>query len=426
MALKSLLNNLFEKKDEGPSVEDIDAETEAAVQAIAASARVEVEAEKVLDTGWGNAGDMVYIMALAPIYTILGSRVGRTAENLRESCTEVFAKYCQKGKGQGAFVGDNFVMTFYTLGESEGYHRAAVITNEVGTSILGDRFETVDVPDLLVAADAEDVTNADGSLNLEKSEATFRSGGAAVEKTPKDRVKNVNVAFYPTWAPAIEAISAYACYARLKTRRGFIYGNAIYPESAADPLSILIDGKKTKLAVRDMATMAHFNYDVKLFLPLRFATLAGKHAKSIAKIIDDVSPQWRSQHLIFEIMSIPDKATAEHLKPLVEWASIHGYAAAIRTTAVSPKLDRIAGCGAEYVCFDHEERANDEPDYSDCVGDAQDKGLRTALWNLNETVGLERHIDCGFDLVNGSSVVATTGAAGEGRKLSRHEMLRGF
>ncbi len=426
MALKYLLNNLFEKKDEGPSVEDIDAETEAAVRAIAASARVDVEAGQVLGKGWGAAGDMVYVMALAPIYTILGSRTGRTAENLRESCQEVFAKYCNKGKGQASFTGDNFVMKFYSLGEAEGYHRAAVITNEVGTTILGDRFEAVNVPDLLIAADADEITNADGSLNLQKSEAAFRSGGLAVDKTPKDRVKNIMVAFYPTWAPAAEAVSAYACYARLKTDRGFIYGSAVYPESASDPLSVLIDGKKTKLAERDMGVLAHFNYQVKLFLPLRFSTLRGKHSASIAKIIDNVSPVWRSQHLIFEILDIPAMATAEHLKPIVNWAKTHGHAVAIRTRTTAPHLDRIVDCGATYICFDHEQRANDQQNYTDHVAKAHDRGLLTALWNVNETVGMERHIDSGFDLINGGAVIGSAGSAGDQRKLSRHEMLRGF
>jgi hypothetical protein len=426
MALKSLLSNLFEKKDDGPSVEDIDAETEAAVMAIAASARVDVEADKVLDKGWGEAGELVYMMALAPIYTILGTRTGRTAENLRETCQEVFAKYCKKGKGKASFVGDNFVMKFNTLGESEGYHRAAVITNEVGTAILGDRFQTVDVPELLIAADAEEVTNADGSLNLEKSEAAFRSGGAAVDKTPKDRVKNVNVAFYPTWSSAEEAVSAYACFARLKTSRGFIYGNAVYPEAASDPLSILIDGKKTKLAVRDMAVMAHFDYNVNLFLPLRFASIHGRHAQSIAKILDEITPVWRSQHLIFEFLSIPGKATVDHLKPLVAWAKAHGHAAAIRTPAVSADLNRIVDCGAEYVCFDHEERVDDDQNYTSIVARAHDRGLKTALWNVNQTIGMEGYIDSGFDLINGSAVIATVGAAADRRDLSRHQMLRGF
>lgn len=426
MALKSILNTLFDKNDDEPTAEDIDAEVEAAVNAIAASARVDVEAEQVLESGWGEAGDMVYIMALAPIYEILGSREGRTAENLRETCQTVFAKYCQKNKGKASFVGDNFVMKFDTLGESEGYHRAAVITNEVGTSILGDRFQTVEVPELLVAADAGEITDGDGTLNLEKSENAFRTGGMAVDKTPKDRVKNVKVAFFPTWSPTAEAITAYACYARLKTTRGFLYGNAVYPEASSDPLSILIDGKKTKLAVRDMATMAHFNYNVKLFLPIRFASLAGKHVRSIAKILDDVNPMWRNQHLVFEIMAIPAKATADHLKPIVEWTKTQGCGAAIRSSVQSPMINRIAGCGAEYACFDHEERPHDDVDYTHVVADAQDQGLRTTLWNLNEPIGLERHIDCGFDLVNGSAVVETTGAAGEGKKLSRHEMLRGF
>lgn len=426
MVFKSLLSNLFVKKDDGPSVEDIDAETAAAVQAIAASARVDVEADKVLDRGWGAAGDMVYVMALEPIYTILGTRVGRTAENLRESCEEVFAKYCKKGKGQASFVGDNFVMKFYTLGDAEGYHRAAVITNEVGTAILGDRFQTVEVPDLLIAADVEDVTNPDGTLDLKKSEAAFRSGGAAVAKTPKDRVKNVKVAYYPTWSPSTESITAYACYARLQASRGFIYGNAVYPESVADPLSILIDGKKTKLAERDMGALAHFNYKVNLFLPLRFSTLRGKHTSSIAKIIEDVSTVWRSQFLIFEILDIPSKATEEHLKPIIKWAKIHGHGVAIRTRAAAPYLDRTAASGAQYMCFDHEERANDEINYTDIVAKAHDKGLKTALWNLNEPIGLEGYIDAGFDLVNGSAVAGTEGAAGDKRILSRHEMLRGF
>ncbi len=426
MVFKSLLSNLFDKKDDGPSVEDIDAETEAAVQAIAASARVDVEAEQVLDRGWGDAGDLVYVMALEPIYTILGTRVGRTAENLRDTCHEVFNKYCKKGKGQASFIGDNFVMKFYTLGDSEGYHRAAVITNEVGTGILGDRFQTVEVPDLLIAADVEDVTNADGTLDLAKSEATFRSGGLAIAKTPKDRVKNVKVAFYPTWEPGTESVSAYACYARLQKDRGFIYGNAVYPESAADPLSTLIDGKKTKLAERDMGAMAHFNYKVKLFLPLRFSTLRGKHAASIAKIIEDVSPVWRSQFLIFEILNVPNKATADHLKPIAKWAKIHGHTIAIRTRADAPYLDRVVASGAKYICFDHEERSNDEVNYTDIVAKAHDRGLKTALWNVNDPIGLEGHIDSGFDMINGSAVVETVGAAGDRKQLSRHEMLRGF
>jgi hypothetical protein len=417
MVFKTLFRRFFKEEDEGPSVSDIDAETEAAVNAIKTTATVDVEAEKVLQSGWGKPGEMVYIMNLSPIYTILGGREGRAGISLRESCGEVFKKYVKLGKGQSSFVGDNFFMKFYTLGDSEGYHRAAVITNEIGTSILGDRFETVDVPDLVIAAETQDVTNEDGSINLEKSAAAQESGGADVDKTPKDRLKAVQVAYYPTWTPAYEMVETYACYARRQTSNELVYGDAVYPESASDPLSILIDGKKAKLAVRDMETLAHFNWKVNLFLPLRFATLRSRQAAGIAKIIGEISPAWRNKHLIIEIVNIPEKATGEHLKPLVEWAKTHGHGAAIRASFATPKLDRISASGAICACFDFDECKDQDLNLKEYVSQVHALGAQATLWNVNENSALGNVIDAGFNLLNGTAVVSPTGAVDNRREV---------
>ncbi len=426
MALKSLLGGLFQKPDEGPTVAEIDAEVAAAVRSIESNATVDVQAENVLATGWGKPGDMVYIMSLTPIYTILGSRIGRTATNLRDTSKEIFKKYVKPNMGQSSFVGDNFFMRFYTLGESEGFHRAAVITNEIGTRILGDRFETVDVPDLVIAADTQDITNEDGSLNLDKSEAAVRSGGAPVDKTPKDRLKNVQVAFYPTWSPTEEIIETYACYARRKTTRGLVYGNAVYPESATDPLSILIDGKVSKLAVRDMNSLAHFNWEVDLFLPLRFATLRSRHAQGIARILDEILPVWRKKHLIIEVLNVPRNATAEHLTPIVQWAKTHGKGAAVRSSIEMPNLDRIAASGAEYACFDYEESKGKTPNFKEHVTQTHAAGLQAALWNVSEHNALENLLGARFNLMNGSAVVEPTGAVDNRRELSQNHVMLGY
>ena len=426
MALKSLFGNLFKKPDEGPSVQEIDAELAAAVRSIEGNATVDVEAEKVLQTGWGKPGDMVYIMSLSPIYKILGSRIGRTATNLRENCKESFNKYVRRGMGQASFVGDNFFMRFYTLDDSEGFHRAAVITNEIGTSILGDRFQTVDVPDLVIAAETQHVTNVDGSLNLEKTEAAIVSGGAKVDRTPKDRLKSVQVAFYPTWSPSREVVETFACYARRKSSHGLLYGNAVYPESASDPLSILIDGKMAKLAVRDMATLSHFNWDVNLFLPLRFSTLRSRHAEGIARILGEITPPWRQKHLIFEILDIPDNATAEHMKPIIEWTKTHGHGAAARISITSPQLDRIAAAGAEYACFDFEESKDQAPDFKEYVSQVHAAGLQAALWNVSEHSALNPVIAAGFDLMNGTAVIEPTGAVDNRRELTQNHLMIGI
>ena len=426
MALTSIFKSWFKEKDEGPSVSDIDAETEAAVNAIKSTARVDVEAEKVLQTGWGDPGEMVYIMNLSPIYIILGGREGRAGISLRDTCVDVFKKYVALGKGQSSFVGDNFFMKFYTLGDSEGYHRAAVITNEIGTSILGDRFETVDVPDLVIAAEVQDVTNEDGSPNIDKSQAALESGGADVDKTPKDRLKSVQVAYYPTWTPAHEVVENYACYARRQNAKELVYGEAVYPESSSDPLSILIDGKKTKLAVRDMETLAHFDWKVNLFLPLRFATLRSRQAAGIARIINEISPAWRKQHLIFEIVNIPPKATAEHLKPLVEWAKSNGHGAAIQTSFATPKLERLSVNGVLYACFDYDECKEKDYNLKEYVSQVHALGVQASIWNISENNALGDVIDAGFNLMNGTAVIGPSGAVDNCREMRSSTVMMGF
>ncbi|MBT6096105.1 MAG: hypothetical protein HOH04_14570 [Rhodospirillaceae bacterium] len=426
MALGKIFGTLFKDPDEGPTAEEIDAETEAAVRAIMEENTGAVGADAVLASGWGEPGDMVYIMNLSPLYGLLGERVGRAADNLRINCKEVFNKYVRPGQGQGSLNNENYLMHFYGLEDSEGFHRAAVITNEVGASVLGDRFEKIDVPELVIAAKTENITNADGSLNLEKTEEAVRTGGEDVAKTPAARVKNVQVAFYPTWTPAKQVIETFACYVRQRTSRGLVYGSDVYPQSPTDPLSILIDGKKSKLAVRDMSSLAHFETEVDLFLPLRFSTLKSKYAAQMAKIIEDVSPVWRNQHLVFEVLAVPGKATAEHLGPLVDWAKTQGRGLAVRTSFAAPGLDRIADSGAEYACFDYQSVTDDVPNFKDHVSRVHDKGLRAAIWNVSDRDTVEALIDAGFDLMNGPAIAESSEGIKDGRELSQVQVIAGY
>ncbi len=426
MALGKIFGNIFKDPDEGPSAEEIDAETEAAVRAIMSEETGAVEADAVLATGWGQPGDMVYIMNLSPLFVMLGSHEGRAADNLREAAKEIFKKYVQPRMGQSSFEGDNFLMRFYGLEDSEGFHRAAVITNEIGVTVLGDRFQKIDVPELVIAAKTENITNADGSINLEKTDEAMRTGGEDIERTPAGRVKTVQVAFYPTWTPAKEVIESFACYVRQKTSKGLVYGSDVYPQSPADPLSILIDGKKSKLAVRDMSSLAHFETEVDLFLPLRFSTLKSKYAAQMAKIIEDVHPVWRNQHLIFEVLAVPNKATAEHLRPIVEWAKLQGRGLAVRTSLARPQLDRIVDSGAEYACFDAQATENEDVNFKECVSEIHDKGLRAAIWNVRERTEVEGLIEAGFDLMNGPAIAESSEGIKDGRDLRQIQVISGY
>ncbi len=110
-------------------------------------------------------------------------------------------------------------MRFTGLGPTDGFNQAAAIVNDIGTRLLRDRFLTMDIPNLVVAADAGDITGEDGSLNLEKVQAAVESGGLslAMEKPGDDapewiklRWKNESseAADYPAWDGVPEPRSA--------------------------------------------------------------------------------------------------------------------------------------------------------------------------------------------------------------------------
>ncbi len=180
MKKKSLISRLSEalSDDDGPTDEEIVRDVESSVQAIKETKVETLDGNEVFGGGWGEAGDMVYIMNLGPIYGIIGGRTGRTAVSLQETCENVFSRLAGPRRGKASFEDDRFFMRFAATTPSEGFNLAAAVVNEVGTFMLSDRFKTMEMAGLMVAADAADITNEDGSLNMEKAKAVVESGGA--------------------------------------------------------------------------------------------------------------------------------------------------------------------------------------------------------------------------------------------------------
>lgn len=170
------------------SIEDIDHEVEAAVHDIQSAVLETLDGASVLGQSTVESGDTFFILDLAPFYNMIGGHDGRLAGGVAESCNRVFAHYAQSPADRGTFEGDFFMMLFHHCPNEEGFGRAAIIVNEIGKFILSDRFETMEVPDLLVAVKAKDVLNRDGTINLERMEDKVIDGGIYVpmDTPPKD------------------------------------------------------------------------------------------------------------------------------------------------------------------------------------------------------------------------------------------------
>ncbi len=188
MSKKSFINKLSERFSEPAekSPEEIDRELAAAVEAIKAEKVETLEGGKVLSSNDSQAGGKVYIMDLNPIYDLIGGSEGRSAENLRETCHEEFAERSVKGRDQATLEGDLFVMRFAGISDQEGFTLAATIVNTIGMNLLGGRFETLEVPNLLVATSAAVAFNPDGSPNLDAIRASVKDGGFPVSMAEPD------------------------------------------------------------------------------------------------------------------------------------------------------------------------------------------------------------------------------------------------
>jgi hypothetical protein len=168
---------------EEPSDEEIIRDVEASVEKIKQAKADILEAEKVLDGGWGEKGALVYIMNLRPIYEAIGTRTGRVAENLQGLCETTFAHKVPLEDGHASFRGDCFFMSFANTNQIECFHQAASIINKIGTSILCDRFKALEIQNFLMVAKAEDITSEDGSLSLRKAEIVIQDGGSPIVTT---------------------------------------------------------------------------------------------------------------------------------------------------------------------------------------------------------------------------------------------------
>jgi hypothetical protein len=189
MSKKSFINKLSERLSEPAekSSEELDRELAASVEAIKAEKVETLEGEKVLSSGDDSkAGGKVYILDLDPLYGLIGGSEGRLAENLRENCDKEFAGRSVEGRDQATLEGDLFVMRFAGISDQEGFILAATIVNTIGKELLGSRFETMEVPDLLVVASAAVAFNPDGSPNLAAMRTSVKDGGLPVSMTEPD------------------------------------------------------------------------------------------------------------------------------------------------------------------------------------------------------------------------------------------------
>ncbi len=181
MARKSLFGRLANALKEEETAEDIDKDVEAAVMATMAEKVGSLDGSVVLHPGTGELGKTVYIFDLAPVYKMIGGDQSRSAAGLLEICERRFEAYREHNLDMARVKGDHYIMRFAKVSNEAGYRRAVLIINEIGTQLLSDRFNKLEVPEILVAADVKDITNADGEVQTEQIGDVQKKGGVPID-----------------------------------------------------------------------------------------------------------------------------------------------------------------------------------------------------------------------------------------------------
>ena len=181
MARKTFFNKLtnyvLDKDDEEESAEDIDRRLEAELAEIESQEVETLDGETMLKDDWQDNDDVVYIMDLGPLYAIVGGRQSMLGKRLPDACENIFERLVSPTEGRGRRRADLFLMSFSHPSREAGFKRAAEVINEIGLQTIGERFNSIEIPDLFIAADPKALADGDGNLDLEKAKAEMESGG---------------------------------------------------------------------------------------------------------------------------------------------------------------------------------------------------------------------------------------------------------
>lgn len=166
-------------EDERP--ENIDREVEEAVNAIKSQHQETLDGAGILHDNWGCAGDLVFMMDLVPIYDAIGGPDSTVGRRLGEVCINLFEHHVAAGEALGRVEGELFFMRFAEPDHAAGFRLAAEIVKDVGTQMMGQRFQQIALPQLVVVADVADIQNASGHLDLAAAKAVKRRGGIRLD-----------------------------------------------------------------------------------------------------------------------------------------------------------------------------------------------------------------------------------------------------
>ena len=435
------------KEEEEVSAADIDAEVAAEVTRIKTQKLGTLDAGDVLGGGYAEGGDQIFIMDVAPVFKLIGGRGGRLAANLIETCEMVFSQHLGPKGGRCFFDGDRFFMRFAGAGEVESWNRAGTIINEIGTRILGDRFEAMEVGEILMMTDVANITNPDGSLDVDGLQAAVQEGGRMPRPAPGDsdapqwrklvwegedgedwwakataaggkaaskvarKQAPVEVLFRPTWTPSEEILAHFACRPLRRTKQGVLEGNAAFPASPEDQVGTLIEAKMA-LAAAEVLTAAATDEGPKVgvIMPFRFSTLFGTDAGKVIKFLKNAPEKERRSHLIIELTGIPADIQVGQVEDALKWAHSFAAGVAIRISLSGAEIEVVAKAGARFVAFDLEAAGAAVPaeQITRVAQKASGKGLACSLWGATHPQQVEAASMSGFVLVNGPAVAAET------------------
>lgn len=143
---------------------------------------------QILSEDDGKFGTKLQVISLVEFREAVGERWDKIAGKVMLIAEGVINMHIGPGNIYSRQGIDFFVLLFRSCGAQEGRRRALVIAQELGTRLIGDQFQSIELPLALAAElDMADALDPDGALNLAALEGAVDEMRSLIAETVADK-----------------------------------------------------------------------------------------------------------------------------------------------------------------------------------------------------------------------------------------------
>lgn len=291
--------------------------------------------DSILKKHVSAATDHIYLIDLGKYKEKLGEKWNKNEKKLHTIARSIIDRRLMETDLCLRYDDLNYLLVFPTLSANESQIKAAIISDEIATNLLGEDSNSN------IIRVKEAIISEDGKVDFRKAlpmEALFENilqniddGKPAIEEITAPQkltshayfLDNINYIFRPMLAVQSKIVSTFMVLPIMPVSGGFLSGYDTIPSPIDHDKTLLLDCKTLRVACQALDTLCKGNHHSLLAIPVHFETMANHFARK--KYLDLFFSSFSDQknRIIIEIVGLPDGIPQVRLLEFVVALKVH-------------------------------------------------------------------------------------------------------